>query len=150
MRIGTKESTVRNMYGNKNKVMGNHFEAELCELLADAGWWAHNMAQNETGQPADVIAVKNDVAVLIDCKVCSNDTFPLTRIEANQEGAMTLWEERGNNYCFFAMKLTDETIYMVEFDRLMMLQLHGEKSIRPEDFVEYPTLEEWLEDMNCV
>lgn len=73
-----------------NKTLGNHFEGELCELLAENGFWAHNLAQNQAGQPADVIAVKNDVAILIDCKVCSNDRFSLSRIEDNQEMAMTL------------------------------------------------------------
>ena len=56
-----KKSTV-------NRTVGNQFEEELCGLLAEHGWWAHNMAQNQTGQPADVIAVKNNIAVLIDCK----------------------------------------------------------------------------------
>ena len=79
-----KKSTV-------NRTVGSQFEEELCGLLAEHGWWAHNMAQNQTGQPADVIAVKNNIAVLIDCKDCENNRFPLSRIECNQEGAMTLW-----------------------------------------------------------
>ena len=51
-----------------NKTMGNHFEEELCELLAEQGFWAHNLAQNQVGQPADVLAVRDNIAVLIDCK----------------------------------------------------------------------------------
>ena len=70
-----------------NKTMGNHFEEELCELLAEQGFWAHNLAQNQVGQPADVLAVRDNIAVLIDCKVCSNNRFPLSRIEPNQEAA---------------------------------------------------------------
>lgn len=79
-----------------NKTMGNHFEEELCELLAEQGFWAHNLAQNQVGQPADVLAVRDNIAVLIDCKVCSNNRFPLSRIEPNQEAAMTMWEAQGN------------------------------------------------------
>ena len=133
------------MYGNTNKVMGNHFEADLCDLLSEAGWWAHNMAQNETGQPADVIAVKCDHAVLIDCKVCSNDTFPLTRIEANQEGAMTLWEECGNCFCYFALKMTDGRIYMVNFDSVSE---PGKSVLHEKDIRQYEEFSDWLVDMD--
>ena len=44
------------MSANSNKKNGNHFEEEFCELLALHGFWAHTMAQNQVGQPADVIA----------------------------------------------------------------------------------------------
>ena len=84
------------------------------------------MAQNQVGQPADVIAVKNGIPVLIDCKECETNRFPLSRIEGNQEGAMTLWEQTGNEHCYFAMKLKDGRIYMVSFDELMLRQLYGE------------------------
>lgn len=136
-----KQSTV-------NRTVGGRFEEELCGLLAEHGWWAHNMAQNQVGQPADVIAVKNNIAVLIDCKVCANDRFALSRIECNQEGAMTLWEARGNAYCYFAMKLTDGTIYMVHFDDLNLLDSFGTKTIS--DFSRYETLEEWVKTMEDV
>ena len=88
-----------------NRTIGRRFEDEFCMLLAEHGYWAHNMAQNQVGQPADVITAKNNIPVLIDCKVCSNDRFPLSRIEGNQEGAMTIWEAMGNAYCYFAIKL---------------------------------------------
>ena len=128
-----------------NRTIGGRFEEELCERLAAHGWWAHNLAQNQVGQPADVIAVRKDIAVLIDCKVCANDKFVLSRIEGNQEGSMTLWEARGNNYCYFAMKLTDGRIYMVHFDDLKQMDDADVKSIS--DFSEYMTLDEWCESM---
>lgn len=128
-----------------NRALGGSFEQELCDLLAEHGWWAHNLAQNQVGQPADVIAVKDNIAVLIDCKVCSSDRFPLSRVEGNQEGAMTLWETRGNAYCYFAMKLTTDEIRMVHFDDLCMRALYQEKTIK--DFSQYPTFEQWLKEM---
>ena len=131
-----------------NRTIGGRFEEELCELLAAHGWWAHNLAQNQVGQPADVIAVKNNIAVLIDCKVCANDRFALSRIECNQEGAMTLWEARGNLYCYFAMKLTDGSIYMVSFNELNTLECFGKKQIK--DFSPYMTLEQWVKRMEDV
>lgn len=128
-----------------NKTLGNHFEGELCELLAEHGFWAHNLAQNQAGQPADVIAVKNDVAMLIDCKVCSNNRFALSRIEENQEMAMTLWEQRGNTQCYFAIKVSSGVIYMVHFDDLCMQRLHGTGSIAEKDMGQFPTFQEWVE-----
>lgn len=128
-----------------NKATGNSFEAELCELLAEHGFWAHNLAQNQTGQPADVIAVKNDVAYLIDCKVCLNDRFPLSRIEPNQEGAMTLWEMKGNANCYFALKDSHDEVYMVHFDDLQARQMvYGQTVIT--DFSELQTFKDWLEE----
>lgn len=128
-----------------NKTLGNHFEGELCELLAEHGFWAHNLAQNQAGQPADVIAAKGDVAMLIDCKVCSDDRFTLSRIEENQEMAMTLWEQRGNTQCYFAIKVSSGEIYMVHFDDLCMQRLHNTKSIAEKDMGQFPTLQEWME-----
>jgi Holliday junction resolvase len=97
-----------------NKKAGNQFEAELCEILSMYGFWCHNMAQNSAGQPADVIAVRNGKAYLIDCKVCSTDKgFALSRMEENQDLAMNLWNECGNGQGWFAMKLPTGDIFMV-------------------------------------
>lgn len=132
------------MASASNKTIGNHFEAELCDLLAEAGWWAHNLAQNQTGQPADVIATRNNIPVLIDCKVCEHNRFVLSRIEDNQEGAMTLWEMTGNAYCYFAMKLSDDSIYMVDFDSLSM---PGRGNLNEDEIRTFPTLSEWIGEM---
>ena len=100
-----------------NKKLGNSFEAEFCEILAEHGFWVHNLAQNAAGQPADVIAVKNGIAYLIDCKVCSTDKgFALNRMEENQDLAMDLWHECGNGQGWFAVKLpTDDIIMLPHF-----------------------------------
>ena len=96
-----------------NKTLGNGFEQELCEKLSEYGYWCHNLAMNKAGQPADIIAVRNKIAYLIDAKVCSSKGFALSRIEENQELAMTLWEERGNGQGWFAIKMPTEEIYMI-------------------------------------
>ena len=95
-----------------NRKLGNTFETELCEILFRNGYWVHNLAQNQSGQPADVIAVRNKVAYLIDCKVCSGKGFPLSRVEENQDSSMSLWANCGNGEGWFAIKL-DGMIYMV-------------------------------------
>jgi Holliday junction resolvase len=129
-----------------NKTVGNRFERELCSLLSGAGWWAHNLAQNQAGQPADVIAVRKNIAVLIDCKVCSHDRFPLSRMEDNQVGAMTLWESAGNAHGYFALKMSKGVIFMADFDTLSRYCLS--KTLNREEIQAFPTLEEWLEVMN--
>ena len=91
-----------------NRAVGNAFESELCNLLFDNGFWAHNLKQDNSGQPADVIAVRNKVAYLIDCKDCSAKGFDLRRIEDNQITAMDLWEQCGNGQGWFAIKVNDE------------------------------------------
>ena len=96
-----------------NKEIGNKFEQELCEKLSEYGFWTHNLAMNKAGQPADIIAVRNKNAHLIDAKVCSSRGFALSRVEENQDLAMTLWSERGNGQGWFALKLPTDEIYMI-------------------------------------
>lgn len=132
-----------------NKKSGNDFEREFAELLSEQGFWAHLLSQNQTGQPADVIAVKKDIAYLIDCKVCQNDRFSFSRIEPNQEAAMTLWEQRGNVNCYFALKDSRGEIFMVHFDEIQIRQMvHGQTGIT--GFTELQTFEEWLEEQQCL
>ncbi len=96
-----------------NKKLGNDFEQELCEKLSGYGFWVHSLAMNKAGQPADIIAVKDRKAYLIDAKVCSSRGFALSRVEENQELAMTLWHERGNGQGWFALQVLTGEIYML-------------------------------------
>lgn len=112
------------MSHSTNKKLGNKFETEFCEILFQEGFWTHNLAQNSAGQPADVIAVRNGKAYLIDCKVCINDTFPFSRIESNQHTAMTLWKQSGNGYGWFALQLSNKDIYMIDHNLMIALSLN--------------------------
>lgn len=97
-----------------NKKLGNDFEAQFCEILFAEGFWCHNLAQNQAGQPADVIAVRNGKSYLIDCKVCSNGGFVLSRMEDNQDLAMGLWQDCGNGYGWFSILISESNgIYMI-------------------------------------
>lgn len=125
-----------------NRKTGNSFEAEFCDLLFQHGYWVHNLAQNAAGQPADVIAVKNGVPFLIDCKVCSGKTFSLSRIEENQRMSMKLWDESGNGVGWFAVKF-GKNIYMT---MICVFDYTDKANISEEWFREYAeTLEEWFE-----
>lgn len=128
-----------------NKITGNRFETEFCDYLASKGFWAHNLAQTQAGQPADVIAVRLGYAYLIDCKVCENDRFRLSRIEENQENAMTLWEMHGNTSGLFALKLTNGEIWMFTLGELLAKKTAGMSSLNAADIRFYGTrLEEWV------
>lgn len=127
-----------------NKKLGNTFETEFCEILGKHGYWVHNMAQNAAGQPADVIAVKNKLAYLIDCKVCTKNRFPLSRVEENQHFSMEFWNMCGNGEGWFALKVEDE-IYMIPHYSMVELS-YRQSSLNFIEIKEYGVkLERWLE-----
>ena len=127
-----------------NKKLGNDFEQELCQILADAGYWTHNFANRKNGQPADIIAVKNGKAYLIDAKECTREIFSLKRMEYNQELSMGLWIECGNIERYFALKARNE-VYMVDYTTVMDLIRKGKKQLNLEDMNKYGTrLATWL------
>lgn len=126
-----------------NKKLGNSFETELCEILAKEGFWAHNMAQNSSGQPADVIAVKDGEAFLIDCKVCSQGKFQYSRIEENQDLSMELWRECGNGVGWFALKFETGT-YMVDRESIRNCSRHYREMTPAVANMYGYSLDEWL------
>lgn len=126
-----------------NRSDGNKFEQKFCEILFGKGFWVHNLAQNSAGQPADVIAVRNNYAYLIDCKVCKNNKFPLSRIEDNQHFAMNAWCDSGNGYGWFALLMNDR-IYMISHFALLLIR-QEKRTATEEDIKTFGvTLEEWL------
>lgn len=128
-----------------NKKIGNDFERELGCILAVRGYWVHNFAQNKSGQPADLIAVKNRASWLIDCKVCSNGVFRFDRMEENQRHAMKLWEDCGNSRGWFALQLPDGSIYMFMLHSLVDLEKRGKTELKEAE-IRYMgiELEKWL------
>lgn len=111
-----------------NKRAGNKFERDFCEMLASDGFWAHFMGGSKNGQPADIIAVRNEVAYLIDAKDCKNDVFEFRRIEDNQDMAMIKWELCGNNQGLFALN-TSKGVYMLQYGKIQALQCLGIKQL---------------------
>ena len=111
-----------------NKQAGNKFERDFCERLASDGFWAHFMGGSKNGQPADIIAVKNEIAYLIDAKDCKNDVFEFRRIEDNQDMAMIKWEMCGNNQGLFALN-TSKGVYMLRYGVVQTLQCLGMKQL---------------------
>lgn len=129
-----------------NKTVGNRFEKDFCQSLAAYGYWAHNMAQNQQGQPFDVIAAKNGKTYVIDCKDCERNVFRLSRIEDNQEQAMKLWSMCGNGVGWFALRLADGSVYM--FSLYSLICLRNDKVSLPEKYIRMhgKTLKDWVDE----
>ena len=119
-----------------NKQAGNEFEREFCEILAIDGFWSHFMGGNRNGQPADIIAVRNKKAYLIDAKDCQNDRFVLSRVEDNQHMAMRCWEICGNNQGLFALK-TSKGVYMLTYGKVQVLDMADIKSLNMKSIEHY-------------
>ena len=127
-----------------NKKLGNKFEKELSEILYNAGYWVHLLNQNKNGQPADIIAVKNKKAYLIDAKVCSLEKFAFKRVEENQRLSMQMFIECGNTTPYFALKARNE-IYMLSYKTIRDLISQGKKQLNFEEINKYGTrLSTWL------
>lgn len=129
-----------------NKKLGNDFEREFARYLMNNGYWVLNVPQRADGQPADLIAVKNEKAALIDCKVCSRKGFPLSRIEPNQRTSMSYWTDCGNGCGWFAIKRNDQKIYMLSLIGLDSFSENtGAGVISNEEMEQYGILaEEWV------
>ena len=96
-----------------NKLLGTQFEHEVCDKLKRAGWWTHFLSPDKRGaQPFDIIAVKDGVAVAIDCKTSASPIFTIDRLEDNQELAFEMWRLCGNSEPFLLVKYEGE-IYRV-------------------------------------
>ena len=108
---------------NDNRRVGTGFEKQLCMSLSGYGFWAHNLAQNNQGQPFDIIAARNGKSYPIDCKDCAKDIFKMERIEENQSSAMFLWRETGNGEGWFALRMTNGAVYFLPFSKLESLSL---------------------------
>lgn len=128
-----------------NKKIGNSFEQELCEKLSEYGFWCHCMAMNKSGQPADIIAVRNKQAYLIDAKVVSSSRgFTLSRVEENQDLAMDLWSQCGNGQGWFALKLPTNEIYMIPHVCIKAYMVSQSKLSCAEIFHIGKTLDKWV------
>lgn len=101
-----------------NKKLGTAFEREFCELLAARGFWVHFMSPSASGaQPCDIIACRNNVPFLIDCKTLADKTFRINRLEDNQRFAFYKFQKSGNYNCFVAVKY-QERVYMLNYELL--------------------------------
>ena len=126
-----------------NRTVGNAFEQGFCELLFAQGFWVKNLKQDNSGQPADVLAVRNKIAYLIDCKDCSAKGFDLRRVEENQITAMEMWIDCGNGQGWFALKI-HESVYMMPYVAMMAYKNNQSSMSFEEIFSVAKPLGEWV------
>lgn len=113
-----------------NKKIGTQFEQEFCKYLAEHGWWAHFLTPSAGGsQPFDVIAARGRDVYAIDCKTCSKDSFPFSRIEDNQHLAFQriIWKSDFIK-CGIVILYNDE-MYYVPYDEIMLAMKYRKKSV---------------------
>ena len=122
-----------------NKRAGTRLERAFCQQLAKDGFWVYFTNGNK--QPADIIAVRDLNAYLIDVKNCKNDRFVFSRIEDNQRSSMQKFDECGNNKGLFALN-TSKGIFMLRYDIVQYLEAKKKKSINIEDIKMYCILYE--------
>ena len=89
-----------------NKKLGSNFEKELAEILRKRGYWVTFLSPKQYigSQPADLIAIKDDQPMLIDCKTCKTHLFPISRIEENQRQAWKRYTKCGNTKFMLVFK----------------------------------------------
>lgn len=118
------------------KKIGNAYEKKFCEVLKNCGWWAHIFEYNASGQPCDVVAIRNNIAILVDVKHCKTDRFPFSDIQANQLMCFEYANKCGN----------DNTGFMIYFDSINSWQylpysVVKEKFKQNEKSIKYSELE---------
>lgn len=103
-----------------NKKLGTEFEKQVVDLLSKQGYWVHFITPDSRGaQPFDIIAVKDGMAVALDCKTCVNRYFSISRLEENQLMAFDKWLSCKNTTPLIAV-LHKDKITMIDYLELKM------------------------------
>ena len=112
-----------------NKLLGNSFEQEFCNLLARDGFWVHFIETNKSGaQPFDIVAGKDGYIYAFDCKTNKGNRFRLDRIEDNQQLAFDKFNRARNFNSYFAIK-NEENIYIYPSIILIHFKQNNQKSV---------------------
>ena len=128
-----------------NKSNGTSFEREFAQMMYEHGFWAHLIQDNRNGQPFDLIAAKDGIALVFDCKDCETDIFNLSRIEENQKAAMELWSECGNHEGLFVIRFRSGNIYILPYTLTQYLEHSKKKSFRENEAGKYAfQFKEWI------
>ena len=120
-----------------NESEGALWEKEVIEHYRSDGWMAIFIPKSpDGGQPCDIIALKDEEAILIECKVCTTDSLYLGRIEDNQLATMRLAEKTGNSGRIYVKHMSKNgkiTKYIVWWDQILATIDAGQKSFSISD-----------------
>lgn len=106
-----------------NKQKGNEFEKEYAEILRQKGYWVTFLTPKTHigSQPCDLIAIKDDKPLLVDCKTCDTHLFSISRIEENQRRAFEKYRKCGNTAFILAIKYNNR-IYEIDMNTIDFTQ----------------------------
>lgn len=110
--------------GKKQYEVGKKFEEELCWWLSNNDYYViYNNKGVEGSQPVDIVAIKHNIATLIECKNLENQSgiFNFERLEANQFLAYKKFKEKHNTNMIIAVKW-NQNIYFINFDLLQFFE----------------------------
>lgn len=93
-----------------NKTKGTKFEKEFALLLFRHGFWVRE--DKGYAQTNDLIAAKNNIIYLFECKTCKKDYFNTNRVEDNQDMSRKVFKMMGNVNTWVAYKLDDGRIFL--------------------------------------
>lgn len=106
--------------GRKQYKLGKDFEEQLCWWFSKNGYYVLYNEKGITGsQPCDIVAIKNNIATLIECKTLENKTgiFNFNRLEANQFLAYKKFKKSQNTNMIIAIKWNN-SVWFIGFDLL--------------------------------
>ncbi|MDE6182058.1 MAG: Holliday junction resolvase RecU [Eubacteriales bacterium] len=106
------------------KQIGNNFEKEFAKWLANKGMFVYNLPNKANGQPFDILAAKNNVFLAFECKNCTKDYFPLSRVEDNQIQSFKKLESTGNYNYYFIFNFNGD----IRFCTAGYIQCHLDKN----------------------
>ncbi len=115
-----------------NKIIGNEFEKEFALYLQERGMFVYNLPNKYTGQPFDIIAVKNNVFYAFECKHCNNNYFRLDRVEDNQIQVLRKLNKASTSNYYFVFKF-DDCIRFCHIDYIENCIKISRKNIKKEE-----------------
>lgn len=116
---------------------GNKSEKDFLEILSKFGWWAYRCPNTLTGQPCDIIAMREKENRLYDAKHCEGKVFAFSRIETNQFDTFNFATSK-NIPCAFAIYFEkDQNWYVLPYGVVLECLNKGMKQITLDQLESY-------------
>lgn len=132
--------------GSQNEI-GQEYETKFCKWLQNHRFWAYNIPRKTSGQPCDIVAIRNNIAMLVDVKHVRKEevSFPFDRIEPNQISSFAYARNFACvSYTGFAIFFErDGMWYWFPYDNFVKAYVFGEKSINKELLI---TVEDFINE----
>ena len=121
---------------SKQLELGNETEEEVAKFFKKNGFWSYITPKKVSGQPVDIIAIKDNVSWLVDAKHLSikdKSSFPFSRIEANQVDSLTYARNfSGVKNLGFVICLENDysKFFFLSYDKYLEIEQSGRKSAK--------------------